>query len=73
MEIALGDLAGGESVRLNYSVEINIATGFPAREEFFLFFRNGWVRADGLADIRGDDPTTHARFDGTPTIFVVSP
>jgi hypothetical protein len=74
VEIALGDLRGGDSVRLVYVVEIEWSVlGFAGNGKPVQLFRNGWIRSDGLADIQGDDPTTRTRFDGTPTIFVGFP
>jgi hypothetical protein len=74
VQVELGDLAPGKSATVAYAVEIEpVVAAFPAQEAFFLFFRNGWIRADGFPDIRGDDPATHAEFDGTATIFVGFP
>lgn len=74
VQVELGDLASGEIATVGYGVEIEPGVaGFPVEEESFLFFRNGWVRADGFPDIRGEDPTTAARFDGTATVFVGFP
>lgn len=72
--VKLAELAPGESAMISYGLEIEIGdAGFPAKEELFLFFRNGWLRADGFSGIKGDDPTTPTMFDGTPTIFVGFP
>ncbi len=75
VEVSLGELAPGESIRIRYGVRLreSAASVFPFSGKPFLLFRNGWLRADGLFDIRGDDPSTHAGFDGTPTIFVGVP
>ena len=77
VEVALGELAPGESVRIRYGVRLRESgdsvfpfsgNPFPENGKPFLLFRNGWVRAAGMGDVRGSDPGTRTPGEGAMSI-----
>lgn len=66
VEVDVGKIPPGAAAAIRYRVKPADHRGglFPFSRNRFLFFRNPWSRAEGIPDIRADDPLTPSAGDG---------